>query len=170
MMSTPEFFGVFLGLAMAIATIVFMMIGYASAMQQHFRQMLLYLRMAGFLSLGCWLTMTAVIVKYNKDYSVQKAAKVFHTDTETRIVGQGIVSPKVYSVTTPSGANYEWEMGDGVRRGRRGGVAASDTGGRSGNRYGGSDYGLQFSTSATADRGDGGSSLPRTESEDGFRI
>jgi hypothetical protein len=118
MMSTPEFIGIFLGLAMAIATVVFMMIGYESAIQREFRQMLTYLRLAGFLSLGGWIVMTAVIVKYNKDYSVLKAAKLFNAEPETRIVGQGISEPQAFTVTTKSGSIIEWENGyAGLQRG-----------------------------------------------------
>lgn len=170
MMSTPEFIGVFLGLAGAMAAMFAMRVAYEDAIHERFTRTKFYLKFASGLSLASWVVMTAVIFKYNKDYSVLRAAKMFQAEPETQIVGQGIVSPKVYSVTTPSGANYEWEMGDGVRRGRRGGVATGDTGRRSGNRHGRGYYNLQFSSSATADRGDGGSSLPRAESEDGFRI
>lgn len=170
MMSTPEFFGVFLGLAMAIATIVFMMISYESALQRQFQQMLIYLRMAGFLSLGCWLTMTAVIVKYNKDYSVLKAAKMFYAEPETRIVGQGIVSPKMYSFELDSGRLIQWEHGNGLRSGRCGSEYSGWLGISERSGDGERDCSVQLPCSGTSDGCHGGSCLSRAESEEQFRI
>ena len=170
MMSTQEFFGIFLGFALAIATVFSTVAGYRFAIKRHFHDMRRYLELAGASSLMSWLVMTAVVFKYNKDYTDLMAAKMFKSEPETRIVGQGISQPKSYSVELSTGSVVQWSAGDGVR--------ATTSGSSSGHRkhfergavQNSGRYILEFPGSEAADVSHGFSSVRGTESEDVFKL
>jgi hypothetical protein len=98
-MSTPEFFGIFIAAASSVASVLFMMIGYTAAIHSRIRLMLVYLRMAGCLSLASWLVMLAVMVRCEKICWVVKNKPIEATP---------VVDEPQYTVTTPSGFEVQW--------------------------------------------------------------
>lgn len=162
-MSSQEFFGIVLGLAMALQAIMFMKIAYESAKYRRVKEVLKFLKLAGFLSFGSWGVMTLAMLHFGQHFEKAMQARLLQPAVPAEQIAEiqwNTTDLGGSVLTTPRGttirlrythAGLHGLLGPGGRRSGTFGFGGRSMGDRE--RFG------EFSSATAADGGDGGTRL-----------